>query len=142
MRVYRDPLTPGFLRVNGFPVMAVGAFCAPKKRLWARRLRHNPTPAEVAFWAVARRYGMGIKFRRQQVIFGYIADFYCPPLGLVVEIDGGYHRTPEQREYDCHRTAVMTRRGLQVLRFTNEEVFTDMAGVISRVRAAASRARQ
>jgi very-short-patch-repair endonuclease len=65
---------------------------------------------------------LGFKFRRQHVIDGFIVDFYCRELSLVLELDGSGHRNPEQAEYDAVRTAHLGMKGLLVVRFRNEEV--------------------
>ena len=67
----------------------------------AKANRHQPTPAEAAAWALLRnRRCLGLKFRRQHVIRGFIVDFYCPELRLAVEVDGTVHRGRTQAEYD------------------------------------------
>ena len=70
----------------------------------------------------------------QRVISGWIADFYFPADKVVVEIDGGSHAN--QVAYDRLRDEVMQRHGLTVLRFTNEQVDSDLDGVIESIRAA------
>jgi very-short-patch-repair endonuclease len=65
---------------------------------------------------------LGLKFRREQVIEGFIADFYCPALGLVVEVDGSVHDDPEQAEYDIARSACFAAHGIRVARIRNEDV--------------------
>ena len=64
----------------------------------------------------------GLKFRRQHVLYGFIADFYCPALSLVLEIDGTVHTTPSQIEYDRQRTTILEGHGLTVIRVKNEDV--------------------
>ncbi len=59
----------------------------------------------------------------------FIADFYCHTLKLVIEVDGEIHNTEENREYDDNRTAEFERYGITVLRFTNDEVFTNIEKV-------------
>ncbi len=74
-----------------------------KKRL-SRELRKNMTPAEKVLWEVLRNKGChNLKFRRQQVIEGYIVDFFCASKKLVIEVDGSVHDNDEQKEYDKHR---------------------------------------
>lgn len=89
----------------------------------ARRMRKAPTPAEAELWRDLRcRRCLGLKFNRQARLFGYIADFYCPELKVVVEVDGGYHRQPHQIAHDQTRDARLTREGLTVVRVTNAQV--------------------
>ena len=58
----------------------------------AKQLRREMTPAEQAIWQRVRKNQLGgLHFRRQQVIRGFIADFYCHTAGLVVEVDGPIH---------------------------------------------------
>ena len=65
-----------------------------------KELRKNQTKAEEILWFELRNNKLGAKFKRQHSIGGYIADFYCHTLKLVIEIDGGIHKSKEQREYD------------------------------------------
>jgi uroporphyrinogen-III synthase len=111
---------------------------AVEKYRFARRLRNHATPAERQLWCHLRtRRCAGLKFRRQSPILGWIVDFYCPKLRIVVEVDGGYHDEPRQREADDYRDGVMRRAGLLVLRFSNARVLTDTARVLDEIAAAA-----
>lgn len=83
------------------------------------------TPAECTFWRHLRGC---VRARRQVLVAGYIADFYCSDLRLVIEIDGPIHEL--QQEYDRHRDLVMERLGLQVIRLTNEDVLRDPSGAV------------
>ncbi len=98
----------------------------------AKNMRRAPTPAEHAFWehVRGRRYP-GYRVRRQQVIHGFIADFYCDALRLVIEIDGEIHA--KTREADLERDAILSGKGLRILRVTNEDVLERMAWVMERV---------
>ena len=94
------------------------------------------TAAESILWERLRAGKLRhIHFRRQQIIDGYIADFYCHAAGLVVEVDGPSHSASV--EYDEQRDRAMTERGLLVIRVTNEEVFGDPAVVVRRILMAA-----
>ncbi len=98
-------------------------FLDPMKLERARALRQSPTPAAQRAWELLRgRKMLGLKFRREQVIEGFIADFYCPALGLVVEVDGSVHDDPEQAEYDTARSACFAALGLRVARIRNQDV--------------------
>jgi very-short-patch-repair endonuclease len=93
------------------------------KRDLARELRKRPTTAEDAAWRLLRdRRLHGCKFRRQHVIAGYIVDFYCPELRLVLELDGGYHETPEQEARDAQRSDALAERGIRVVRVSSTDV--------------------
>lgn len=89
----------------------------------ARQLRRDPTPAQRHAWALFRNRGIrGRKFRRQHVLTGFIVDFYCPALRLVLELDGAPHDHPEQASYAAARTAWLEACGYRVLRVRNGEL--------------------
>jgi leucyl-tRNA synthetase len=89
----------------------------------ARRFRRAPTAVEATAWQILRdRARCGLKFRRQQVIAGFIVDFYCPSQRLVLELDGGVHDDPTQREHDQARTDVLRQLSIRVLRVPNHDV--------------------
>ena len=94
----------------------------------ARRLRRDATPAEKKLWSVLRRGGIvGFKFRRQQRIGPFVADFACQSARLVIEIDGDSHA--HQIDYDARRTEFLAEEGYRVLRFTNSDVMDNLEGV-------------
>ena len=96
---------------------------APIKLLLARELRRELTIAERKVWELLRnRRMLGYKFRRQHVIDGFIVDFYCRELKLVIELDGLGHTDPEHVDYDVARTAHLELKGLLVIRFRNDGV--------------------
>ena len=64
----------------------------------------------------------GFRFLRQKPLDNYIADFYCAELLLVIEIDGKHHLSADAREYDEHRTKVLNGYGIEVVRYTNEQI--------------------
>lgn len=100
----------------------------------ARLFRKRPTPAEKTLWEKLRdrRLG-GLKFKRQQHIGRYVADFYCAELKLVVELEGKIHETADQKEYDQVRFEELDARGLRVLRINNEEVLQCVENVLERI---------
>ena len=100
-------------------------------------MRREMTEAESILWKQLRsnRCG-GLHFRRQQIIDGFIADFYCHAAGLIIEVDGGIHQ--EQADYDALRDHILTTRGLRVVRFANERIHTDMAAVLKEIQATAA----
>ena len=101
----------------------------------ARRLRREATPAEKKLWAVLRRGGLGgAKFRRQQRLGPFVADFACQSARLVIEIDGDSHVF--QIDYDARRTEFLKREGYRVLRFANGEVMENLEGVCRVIAAA------
>lgn len=103
----------------------------------AKQLRKNATPQENKLWYLFLRT-FPIRFQRQKVIDGYIVDFYCHQARLVIELDGSQHYTPESMQYDAQRSATLAKRGLQVLRFTNQDIDRQFAGVCAAIEAAAS----
>ncbi|MFM2319366.1 MAG: hypothetical protein RLZZ215_1987 [Pseudomonadota bacterium] len=95
----------------------------------ARANRKNPTLAEQKVWSelLRNRQLLGYKFLRQKPIDGYILDFYCSALGLVIEIDGDSHTNREA--YDTERTRILQAYGLYVIRYTNQEVLSNLESV-------------
>lgn len=88
-----------------------------------RALRRRSTEAERLLWqAVRNRQLLGYKFRRQHSVGPYVLDFYCPELKLAIEVDGISHDTPEAREYDKTRQAIIETYGIRFLRIRDEEV--------------------
>ena len=78
---------------------------------------------------------MGFQFRRQQIIHGFIADFYCNDLNLVVEIDGGVHE--QQKDYDKLRDYIINQYGIRIIRFKNEDVINRSDWVMERLEKSA-----
>jgi very-short-patch-repair endonuclease len=92
----------------------------------AKLLRTAMTDAEKKIWElVCKNKLMGLRFRAQHPINRFIADFYCHPLKLVIEIDGSIHDIPENHEDDIVREIELEKFGLKIIRFTNEEVLCD-----------------
>jgi len=97
--------------------------------------RKSPTEAEDALWQALRNHQVeGRKFRRQHQIGSFIADFVSLSDHLVVEVDGEYHSTAEQKEFDAARTTYLNEAGFRVVRFSNNEVLSDLKGVLRRLR--------
>ena len=89
-------------------------------------MRTDQTAAESEFWEMVRSKRMyGLKFRRQQIIDGFIVDFYCDSLRLCVEIDGSVHKTEDQKKYDLLRDEAISLNGLKILRISNNDVLSD-----------------
>ena len=103
----------------------------PSLRAKRRNLRKNSTPQEIILWSRLRNKHLGVKFRRQHSFENYIADFYCPEKSLVVEIDGSQHLAQER--YDDERTKFFESLGLRVERFWNNEINTNINGVVERI---------
>ena len=103
----------------------------------ARRLRKNPTIAERKLWRELRVLReRGYHFRRQAPIDGYIVDFACLAHGIVIEIDGVQHSTPQGLAADAARDAHLRWKGFTVLRFSNADVSSFRDGVMMHVLAA------
>ncbi|AJP72872.1 endonuclease domain-containing protein [Sphingomonas hengshuiensis] len=99
----------------------------------AARLRRERTEAEDRFWQAARNRQIdGFKFRFQHSLGPYVADFACLEAMLIVEIDGGQHTETG----DARRTAFLEGRGFCVLRFWNNDVLSNLDGVVAVVRGA------
>jgi len=93
----------------------------------ARKLRVEMTDAERRFWNLVRNRSVeGLKFVRQYPVGPFIADFACRERMLVVELDGSQHA---ESAYDERRTVFLNGEGYSVLRFWNNEVLADLAGV-------------
>lgn len=104
---------------------------AQLKTASAKRLRTTMTDCERKLWHAlrAKRFAP-VRFRRQQPIGPFIADFYCAAVKLVIELDGSQHGTQEGIGYDAARTAWLDARGYRVLRFSNIDVIDNMEGVM------------
>jgi very-short-patch-repair endonuclease len=102
----------------------------------AKALRRTMTPAGRVLWQALRANKLGFKFRREQIIDGFIADFYCHECELVVEVDGEIHEKAGQQGHDEERTHIFESRGLRVLRVENAAVLGDLEQVLELIRAA------
>jgi very-short-patch-repair endonuclease len=101
----------------------------------ARSMLHAPTPSEKALWQALRGGALGVTFKRQVPLGDrYIADFFGPSVGLVVEVDGGVHRG--RREADRRRDEWLRRRGYRVVRVDAEMVLGNCGAALEAVRAA------
>ena len=96
----------------------------------ARELRNNATGPERWLWLALRNNKLGVRFRRQQPIGRYIADFCCLPLKLIVELDGSQHHQTAGVAYDEERTRALATLGFTVLRFKNSEVLKERERVL------------
>ena len=87
----------------------------------ARTLRKNMTKYENHLWYdFLRTYP--VRFRRQEIIGNFIADFYCNKAKLVIELDGSQHYEEDKIKYDRQRTKYLNTLGIEVLRFTNLDI--------------------
>ena len=95
-----------------------------------RRLRGNATDTERLLWRSLRQHQLGKRFRRQFPIPPYIVDFVCIEARLIVEADGGQHAVPGEHDF---RDALLAARGWRILRFWNNEIVHNRAGVLQRI---------
>ncbi len=102
----------------------------------ARELRNNMTLAEILLWSRIRmRQINGYKFRRQQKIFGYIVDFYCHELKIIVEVDGEVHLLPEQVKKDKSRDKILKINGYNIFRLSNYDIETDLTASVNKLKS-------
>jgi len=99
-----------------------------------RMLRREATLAEKILWMHLRNRKLGYKFRRQHPIGDYIVDFYCFDKKLVIEVDGGIHKSCEISCYDKERDALIKSCGLSILRIPNEDVYQNVKNVCARIK--------
>ena len=92
----------------------------------ARDLRKNPTKAEHLLWQRLKGY----RFHRQKPLLYYIVDFYCPKLKLAIEVEGSIHEREDVAYRDTIRLDELGDFGIEILQFSNYEVFTDIRKVI------------
>ncbi len=95
--------------------------------------KKNSTQAERTIWESLRGKKLDVNFRRQHIIDEFIVDFFCVEKNLIIEIDGGYHNKPEQKEADALRTQILNELGFKVVRFSNEEVIGNIDNVVSKI---------
>lgn len=101
----------------------------------AEELRNNSTPAEELLWNYLREGQLGLKFRRKHPASIYVLDFYAHKIKLAVEIDGSIHDLEEVKRNDDQRQSNMELLGIQFLRFTNEQVFTEPDYIIEQIKS-------
>lgn len=104
------------------------------KRAEARRMRESMTPSETALWLRLKDNQLGVRFRAQVPLCGFIVDFYCLKHRLVIEVDGEAHNADYQRVYDDIRTRVLSRTRRHVIRFSNAQVAHSIEDVVETIR--------
>ena len=109
-----------------------GQSVSAEKVAKAKELRENMTKAEKILWHQLRTNKQGWHFRRQQIIHGYIVDFYCHQKSLIVEVDGEIHE--HQIEEDKEREKVLQKNGFKIIRFKNEDVERNLYQVLAKIR--------
>ena len=112
--------------------IVVGQPIDADKLAFSRELRRTMTLSQKRLWGSIRgRQLDGLKSRRQQIIDGFIADFFCSIAGLVIELDGASHDS--QADYDANRDIVMSERGLKVIRISNDRILFKLEAVLSEI---------
>lgn len=96
-----------------------------------RLLRYNSTDAENVLWDGLRNRKLGYKFIRQYSIDGYVLDFYCPKLKLAIELEGKVHDFT--KIYDKYRERYIHEFGIKILKFKNEEIYSDFDLVLNTI---------
>ena len=100
----------------------------------AKELRKLETEAEKMLWSrLNKNQLLGLHFRRQHPINKFIADFYCPKIKLVVEVDGSIHDIPEYLAHDIGRSNILNDFGISVIRFSNDQVLEDIESTIKKI---------
>ena len=116
--------------------------CNKNNRIWyhpdlvgcAREFRNNPTSAEYALWqSLKGKKVKGYDFHRQKPLLYYIVDFYCSKLKLAIEVDGSIHLREDRIFHDTLRSDELSDYGVKILRFSNDEVLTNMKKVIMEI---------
>ena len=111
------------------------AVVSERQRSRAKQLRQTMTRAETLLWRYIKASRIeGAGFRRQVPFRNYIADFVCFSAKLVIELDGESHDFSERQARDAERDAFFVSEGFEVLRFTNEQVNSNLEGVVETVR--------
>ena len=102
----------------------------------SQKLRGSMTNAELLLWSKLKGKQLkGLQFYRQKIIGNYIVDFYCAQARLVIEVDGGQHYTEAGRTADAERDRYLQSVGLRVLRYSDNDVLTNITGVVESIYA-------
>lgn len=101
----------------------------------ARNLRKRMTKAEAALWkyGLRKKKRRGYTFNRQRPVLRFVVDFMCKKLNLIIEVDGSSHDHPKAQKEDKNRQNELEDAGYKILRFTNEDVLTNMDSVCRRI---------
>ena len=99
----------------------------------SKNLRNNSTKEEIILWQFLKQKQLGVKFRRQQPIGKYIADFVCFEKKIIIELDGGQHNETQNIEKDKIRDLFFNQNGFKVIRFWNNEIHQNLDGVIGKI---------
>ncbi len=102
----------------------------------SKEYRNNPTEAESVLWEELRGKKIGSKFRRQHPVLNFIPDFVCLTKRLIIEADGSVHDSKEAKKYDQERTEELKKYDFKVLRFSNDDIISNTAKVVSKIKSA------
>ncbi|WP_337464872.1 endonuclease domain-containing protein [Acidaminococcus timonensis] len=100
----------------------------PQRLQFRKELRKQMTKEERKLWFECLK-DYPVRFRRQEIILDYIADFYCSRAKLIVELDGEQHADPVEKERDALRTRRIEQLGYKVIRIPNREIWRNFQGV-------------
>ncbi len=110
-------------------------FGAIKKTFeFAAYLRKHMTPSETILWQRFRNKSLGYKFRPQHPIWRFVVDFYCHELKLIIEVDGCVHAIEEIKLNDIDREKILIDFGLNIIRFSNEQIRDDINNVLDQIK--------
>lgn len=101
---------------------------------FASQMRNNQTEAEKAMWEIVRDRRLGIPFKRQIIIAGYIADFYTEYGRIAIEVDGKSHTTKKALDYDRQREIAFYKHQILTVRFKNEEVVNNPEEIANKIK--------
>lgn len=105
-----------------------------RQRQNAQRMRRSMTDAEKKLWHELRAHRlMGLGFRRQYPVRGYIADFACPAHRLIIEVDGSHHGRDDISKRDARRTSTLEADGWMIVRFWNDDVLQNLEAVCNHI---------
>jgi very-short-patch-repair endonuclease len=101
----------------------------------AKKLRKIQIEAEKLLWSrLNNNQIIGLQFRRQHPINRFIADFYCPKIKLIIEVDGSIHELPEYQSHDIGRSEILNDFGIAVIRFTNEQIIEQIDSTVEEIK--------
>jgi very-short-patch-repair endonuclease len=95
----------------------------------SRAQRRAMSLPEVLLWRLLRRSPSGVRFRRQYAVGPYVADFYCPPARLVIEVDGAAHSHGDRPQRDTVRDEWLRQQGFSVIKVPATDVIADAGAV-------------
>ena len=132
---HQSPLPP--TSKSQISVLPQGEDISYKKQLiqLGKNLRNNSTKEEIILWQYLKQKQLGVKFRRQQPIDKYIADFVCFEKKIIIELDGGQHNSSLGIQKDRSRDLFFTNNGYKVIRIWNNEINQNIEGVIRKIQS-------